>query len=240
MSFGYINAFESFGSVDGPGVRCVIFMQGCNMRCKYCHNPETWTLSTGEKQTAEEIFSKALKYRPYWKEKGGITVSGGEPLLQKEFVTELFALAKKENVHTAIDTSGSAFSLIDSEKFKPLINLTDLVILDIKAMNKELHENLTGHTNENILDFTRWLSKNNKPMWIRHVLIPGLTDSEDELTSIKQFTDSLKTVEKIELLPYHLLGKHKWESLNLEYPLEGVKPPTKEQIESAKKIMGIS
>jgi len=240
MTSGHINSFESFGSVDGPGVRCVIFLQGCNMRCKYCHNPETWCLSSGEIQTAGEIFSKALKFRPYWGEKGGITVSGGEPLLQTEFVTELFTLAKKEDVHTAIDTSGHPFSIENSDKFKALIDLTDLVILDIKAMDKELHKSLTGHTNENILDFASWLSENNKPMWIRHVLIPGLTDSVEELKSIKQFTDSLKTVEKIELLPYHLLGKHKWESLNIEYPLEGVKPPTKEQIESAKKIMGIS
>lgn len=239
-SIGYINSFESFGSVDGPGVRYVIFMQGCNMRCKYCHNPETWDCKTGEKWTPDDILKKALRFKNYWGKNGGITLSGGEPLLQPDFVFDLFSLAKEKGIHTALDTSGEPFSLEKEHLFKPLLDLCDLVILDIKTMDETLHTELSGHTNKNILDFAKWLSDNNKPMWIRHVLVPGLTDDENDLKALKDFTDSLKTVEKVEILPYHTLGIKKWEELNLKYPLDGIKTPTDAQIQAAKKILGLA
>lgn len=233
---GYINSFESFGLVDGPGVRCVIFMQGCNMRCKYCHNPETWKRE-GEAVYASDIFKKAMRFKSYWKSDGGITVSGGEPLLQPEFVTELFSLCRENNVHTALDTSGQPFSPERKEEFKPLFDLCDLVLLDIKAMDEGLHKNLTGYSNENILKLAEWLSQNGTPLWLRHVLVPELTDSKQELTALKCFAKKLKTLQKLELLPYHTLGLEKWKKLGIKYPLESVKPPTEEQLKAAEKIV---
>ena len=235
---GIIHSFESFGSVDGPGVRCVVFMQGCNMRCQYCHNPDTWE-ACGQKITANELFEKVWKYRSYWgktHETGGVTVSGGEPLLQMPFVLEFFKLLKERAVHTAIDTSGQPFSKDSDfiEVFDELLKYTDLVILDIKAFNEELHKSLTGHSNENILAMARYLSDKGIPMWIRHVLVPDVTDSSDELTAIADFAKSLKTVEKVEILPYHTLGKSKWEKLGIPYSLEGISPPTEEEIKKAK------
>ena len=235
---GYINSFESFGSADGPGVRFVGFMQGCKMRCMYCHNPETWE-NKGECYTPDEIIQKALRYKNYWGGKGGITISGGEPLLQPDFLVELFTLANKNNIHTVIDTSGQPFLEEKTDKFKILFNNVDLTILDIKAMDTKLHTKLTGHSNENILSFAKWLSDNNKKMWIRHVLVPGLTDSKEELMNIKNFVSTLNTVEKIELLPYHSLGIHKWENLGIDYKLKNVKAPSNEEMNNAKKIMDL-
>lgn len=235
---GYINSFESFGSADGPGVRFVVFMQGCKMRCMYCHNPETWG-TRGESYTPEEIIQKALRYKNYWGKNGGITISGGEPLLQLNFLIELFALAKKNNIHTTIDTSGQPFSKENVDNFKMLFDNVDLTILDIKAIDIELHTKLTGHSNKNILDFAKWLSDNNKKMWIRHVLVPDLTDSEEELINIKNFVSTLTTVERIELLPYHSLGIHKWENLGVNYKLKNTKAPTNEEMNKAKKIMDL-
>lgn len=235
---GYIHSFESFGSVDGPGVRCVVFMQGCNMRCRYCHNPDTWD-KCGQEITADELFEKVWKYRSYWGqnlEKGGVTASGGEPLLQMPFVLEFFKILKKNGVHTAIDTSGQPFSK-DAEfisTFDELLKYTDLVLLDIKAFDESLHKELTGHGNSNILEMAKYLSKKGVSMWIRHVLVPGITDSPAELTKISDFAKSLKTVEKVEILPYHTLGKSKWDNLGVPYSLEGVKPPTADEIKKAK------
>ncbi|MBR2472240.1 MAG: pyruvate formate lyase-activating protein [Clostridia bacterium] len=235
---GYLHSFESFGSVDGPGVRCVVFMQGCNMRCRFCHNPDTWDFC-GQEITADELFEKVWKYRSYWgkaHEKGGVTVSGGEPLLQIPFVLDFFKLLKQHGVHTAIDTAGQPFSSDANflANFDELLKYTDLVLLDIKAFDRTLHKELTGHTNENILEMARYLSDKGIPMWIRHVLVPGVTDSADELTKIAQFVQTLKTVEKLEILPYHTLGKSKWERLNIPYSLEGVNPPTVDEIKKAK------
>ena len=235
---GYINSFETFGSADGPGVRFVVFMQGCKMRCAYCHNPETWNVQ-GQGYTPEEIIQKALKYKNYWGKNGGITISGGEPLLQIDFLIELLTLAKKNNIHTTIDTSGQPFSLDKIDKFKVLFDNVDLTILDIKAFDCNLHKSLTGQSNENIIDFAKWLSDNKKTMWIRHVVIPGLTDSKEELENIKKFISSLETVEKTELLPYHSLGMHKWEKLGIDYKLKDVKSPTIEEMNNSKKIMGL-
>ena len=233
---GYINAFESFGSVDGPGVRFVVFMQGCNMRCKYCHNPETWKLS-GDSFTSQEIFDKAIRYKNYWGKNGGITLSGGEPLLQYEFAAELLSIFKSKKIHTAIDTSGQPFSLEKADIYTPLFEVCDLVLLDIKAYDEKLHKELTGHSNKNILDFARWLSDNNKPMWIRHVLIPGITDTEKELTDINKFISTLKTVEKVEILPYHTLGLKKWQKLGIDYQLKSVPVPTETEIKNAEIIL---
>lgn len=237
---GRIHSVESFGSADGPGVRYIVFLKGCNMRCQYCHNPDTWAKDGGELMTPEEVLKKALRYKTYWKEKGGITVSGGEALLQIDFVTELFRLAKEKGVNTCLDTSGNPFSLEEpfKSKFDELMKYTDLFMLDIKHMNDAAHRKLTGQTNQNILEMAAYLSDHGKAMWIRHVLVPGITTEEDELHCLRSFLDTLKTVERVEVLPYHTLGVFKWKELGIPYQLEGVDPPTKEQIDRAKEILG--
>ena len=237
---GRIHSVESFGSADGPGVRYIVFLKGCNMRCQYCHNPDTWAKDGGELMTPEEVLKKALRYKTYWKEKGGITVSGGEALLQIDFVTELFRLAKEKGVNTCLDTSGNPFSLEEpfKSKFDELMKYTDLFMLDIKHIDDAAHRKLTGQTNQNILEMAAYLSDHGKSMWIRHVLVPGITTEEDELYRLRSFLDTLKTVERVEVLPYHTLGVFKWKELGIPYQLEGVDPPTKEQIDRAKEILG--
>ena len=237
---GRIHSVESFGSADGPGVRYIVFLKGCNMRCQYCHNPDTWAKDGGELMTPEEVLKKALRYKTYWKEKGGITVSGGEALLQLDFVTELFRLAKEKGVNTCLDTSGNPFSLEEpfKSKFDELMKYTDLFMLDIKHIDDAAHRKLTGQTNQNILEMAAYLSDHGKAMWIRHVLVPGITTEEDELYRLRSFLDTLKTVERVEVLPYHTLGVFKWKELGIPYQLEGVDPPTKEQIDRAKEILG--
>lgn len=238
---GYVHSLESFGLVDGPGVRYVVFLQGCKMRCKFCHNPETWSAEGGEEYTAEELFKKAYRYKNYWKQNGGITVSGGEPLLQIHFVTEFFRLAKQKGINTVLDTAGQPFSENAQwlEKFRALMEYTDLVMLDLKEMDAKLHHDLTGFGNENVLKMAQWLSDNNKPMWIRHVLVPGVTDDESGLREMKRFVDTLNGVERIEVLPYHTLGMFKWEKLGIPYPLDGVRTPTDEEVKKAEEILGI-
>lgn len=247
---GNIHSVESFGSADGPGVRYIIFLKGCQMRCKYCHNPDTWGTPCGTQenprprenwQTPEEILAKAKRYKNYWKKNGGITVSGGEALLQIDFLLELFTLAKKEGIHTCLDTSGNPFTTEEPffSKFKKLMDVTDLVMLDIKEMNAKKHRALTGQDNANILAMARFLSDNGKAMWIRHVLVPGVTDDEADLTELRTFVESLKTVERLEILPYHTLGVFKWKELGLTYGLEGVNPPTTEEVQRAKKLLGL-
>ena len=237
---GRIHSVESFGSADGPGVRYIVFLKGCNMRCQYCHNPDTWAKDGGELMTPEEVLKKALRYKTYWKEKGGITVSGGEALLQIDFVTELFRLAKEKGVNTCLDTSGNPFSLEEpfKSKFDELMKYTDLFMLDIKHIDDAAHRKLTGQTNQNILEMAAYLSDHGKAMWIRHVLVPGITTEEDELYRLRSFLDTLKTVERVEVLPYHTLGVFKWKELGIPYQLEDVDPPTKEQIDRAKEILG--
>lgn len=241
---GKIHSIETFGLVDGPGVRYVLFLQGCNMRCKYCHNPETWSFDDAKfTVSAKDAFNKAYKYKNYWKKNGkpngGITVSGGEPLLQIDFVTEFFKYAKEKGVHTTLDSSGSAFTREEPffSKFNELLKYTDLVMLDIKHIDDEEHKKLTGHTNKNILDCARYLSEQGIPMWIRHVLVPGITDNDEYLKKTREFIDTLDTVMKVEVLPYHTLGEYKWKELGIPYKLEGVEPPTEERIQNAKKIL---
>ena len=236
---GRVHSVESFGSVDGPGVRYIVFLQGCHMRCKYCHNPETWSMEGGELMTAQEVFDKAYRFRNYWKNNGGITVSGGEAMLQMEFVTELFKLAKKENVHTTLDTSGNPFTMEETFKsqFDELMKVTDLFMLDIKHIDDEKHKQITGWTNSNILQLARYLSDNGKDMWIRHVLVPGYTDDENDLIRLRDFVKSLKTVQRFEVLPYHTLGVFKWENLGIPYSLSDVMPPDRDQIKRANDIL---
>lgn len=238
---GKIHSIESFGSADGPGVRYIIFLKGCKMRCKYCHNPDTWGADGVTEETAEEVLKKAMRYKNYWKNNGGITVSGGEALLQIDFLIELFKLAKENNVHTTLDTSGNPFTREEPffGKFNELMKYTDLYMLDIKHIDNGKHKKLTGQPNENILDMAKYLSENGKAMWIRHVLVPGYTDSEEQLTRLKEFIDSLDTVDRVEILPYHTLGVFKWKELGIPYELEDVNPPTKEEVERAKRILGI-
>lgn len=236
---GYVHSLESFGSVDGPGVRYVIFLTGCAMRCQFCHNPDTWNLKKGTLYTADELPKTALRYRTYWGDKGGITVSGGEPLLQIDFLIELFRKAKEAGVHTTLDTSGNPFTREEPffGKVQELMKYTDLVMLDIKHIDDEQHKILTGCTNENILDFAKYLDEIKKPVWIRHVLVPQRSDDDGALGKLREFIDGLSNVEKVEVLPYHTLGAYKWKELGYEYPLEGIDPPTKERIENANKIL---
>jgi len=239
MVKGNIHSLETFGLVDGPGVRFVVFVQGCHMRCKYCHNPETWELCSGEEWTAEDLFKKAFRYKTYWRDNGGITVSGGEPLLQMDFLIEFFKLAKEKGIHTVIDSAGNPFKRDKEflEKFDELMKYTDLVMLDLKEIDDEKHKLLTGHTNKNIMDMATYLSDMGKEMWIRHVLVPDLTDDEAGLVEMRKFIDTLKTVSRVEVLPYHTLGLIKWNNLGIKYPLEGVRIPTAEEKEAAEKIL---
>lgn len=236
---GYIHSIESFGSVDGPGVRFLIFVSGCPMRCQFCHNPDTWNMQNGERKSADELIRQALRYRTYWKNGGGITVSGGEPLLQIDFLTELFRKAKREGIHTTIDTSGAPFTREDPffAGFNELMEVTDLLLLDIKHIDEETHRELTGRTNRNILDMARYLSEIGKPVWIRHVLVPQRTDDDDALKKLHAFIKTLDNVEKVEVLPYHTFGEYKWRELGYEYPLEGIEPPSKERIRNANEIL---
>lgn len=236
---GYIHSTESFGSVDGPGVRFVIFVSGCPMRCQFCHNPDTWNMQAGEERSADELLKTALRYRSYWKNGGGITVSGGEPLLQIDFLIDLFKKAKEQGIHTTIDTSGAPFTREEPffGKFKTLMEYTDLLLLDIKHIDDEKHKTLTGRTNQNILDLARYLSDTGKPVWIRHVLVPKRSDYDEYLEQLNDFIQTLKNVERVEVLPYHTLGEYKWKELGYDYPLEGIEPPSKERIANANRIL---
>lgn len=241
-NIGRIHSIESFGSVDGPGIRFVIFLKGCHMRCQFCHNPDTWDMNGGETKTADELLSQALKYTTYWKKGGGITVSGGEPLLQIDFLIEFFKKAKAKGVHVTLDTSGNPFTREEPffSKFNEFMKVTDLVMLDIKQINEAEHKILTGCSNSNILDMARYLSEINKPVWIRHVLVPGGSDNDEHLIKLDEFIKTLKNVDRVEVLPYHILGTFKWEQLGIDYPLKDVEPPTKERMENANKLLHTS
>ena len=234
---GRIHSFESLGAVDGPGVRFVVFMQGCSLKCKYCQNRDTWNLKGGTTYSSDEIVEKILRYKNYIMPNGGVTISGGEPLLQTKFLIELFTKLKKYNIHTCIDTSGS---VVLTDEIKELIDLTDLFLLDIKCINDEKAINLTGVSNKKELEFARYLSSINKSMWIRQVLVPGYTDDEQDLIKLREFISTLKFVEKVEVLPYHDLGKFKWEQLGEVYPLENVRTANNDDVKRAKEILGIS
>lgn len=235
--YAKVHSVESFGTVDGPGIRFVLFLQGCSLRCKYCHNRDTWDIHRGEFKSLNEIFEKILRYKNYICPNGGVTVTGGEPLLQYEFLLELFKKLKKENIHTCIDTSGMVNL---NDKIKELINLTDLFLLDIKHINPEKCKDLVGFSNEKELNFAKYLSGNGTHMWIRQVLIPGYTDDEQDLLKLKEFILTLNTVDKVEILPYHSMGKYKWEKLGFKYEFGDVPDASSQDVERAKKILEIT
>jgi len=236
---GYIHSIESFGTVDGPGLRFVVFTQGCPMRCKYCHNPDTWETGKGTQMSPEEIIAQFERNRPFYKN-GGITVTGGEPLLQIDFMLSLFTLAKEKQIHTCIDTSGITYregNTAYNEKLDALMALTDLVMLDIKHIDEDAHRELTGHSNEGILAFARYLAKKNVPVWIRHVIVPGITDDPEEHKRLGRFIAALPNVKALDVLPYHTMGVNKYEKLGIPYPLEGVEALPKQEAAKAKETI---
>ena len=236
---GYIHSFESFGTVDGPGIRYVIFLKGCPLRCKYCHNPDTWTRENSQILESDDVVKQALRYKGYWGDKGGITLTGGEPLGQYDFALELLKKFKENGVRTCVDTSGYFFNPNDESKYLELIKYVDLFLLDIKHIRDDKHQELTGVSNKNILEFAKFLSRNGKKMWIRHVIVPGITLNDEYLLELKKFVDTLENVEKIEVLPYHTMGTVKYQKLGIPYPLEGVEPPSKEEISHVKEILEV-
>lgn len=236
---GYIHSLESFGTVDGPGVRFVVFFQGCPMRCLYCHNPDTWQMEDGTKMEAEEILEKYERNRAFYTS-GGLTATGGEPLLQIDFLTELFTKAKAKRIHTCLDTSGILFDPENEEKmekFRQLAEVTDLVMLDIKHMESAKHKKLTGHENSRVFAFAGFLEEQNIPVWIRHVAVPGITDQREELEALGRYLKTLSNVEKLEILPYHALAVPKYENLGIEYPLKGTPQLSKQEAKKAYEIV---
>ena len=221
---GIIHSIETFGTVDGPGLRFVVFLEGCPMRCLYCHNPDTWVPGAGEVHSASALIARMMRNIEFYRS-GGLTATGGEPLMQLDFLIELFELAKKNRIHTCLDTSGVTFHETPAylEKIDRLLAATDLVMLDIKHMDDTVHRTLTGHGNKNILAFARYLQKKGVKMRVRHVIIPGYTDGEEELAALGRFLKDFDNLEKVEALPYHTLGKAKYENLGIPYPL-GVTP----------------
>ena len=239
MTKGAVHSIESFGSVDGPGVRFIVFLKGCRMRCRYCHNVDTWDPHSDDMRTADELLDQAVRFRSYWSTEGGITASGGEPLLQMDFLLELMKKAKERGINTCIDTAGQPFTREEPffSKFEELMQYTDLLLMDIKHIDPEEHKKLTGQPNDNIIDCFRYLDEIGKPVWIRHVLVPGITDNDEYLHRTRDFIDTLSNVQKVDVLPYHSLGEFKWEELGVPYTLKGVKAPTAERIENAKNIL---
>ncbi|WP_322150523.1 pyruvate formate-lyase-activating protein [Paratractidigestivibacter sp.] len=236
---GRVHSVESFGSADGPGVRYIVFLQGCPMRCRFCHNPDTWKAEGGELKSVNELLNEAERYSRYWRKDGGITVSGGEALAQIDFLLELFSAAKKRGINTCLDTSLAPFTREGAwfQKFERLIDVCDLMLCDIKHIDAAAHRDLTGRDNANILDAFRYLDEKGQPIWVRHVLVPGITDADDSLRRTREFIASLSNVQRVEVLPYHTLGVFKWEDLGIPYTLGDVEPPTPEQTNRATKIL---
>lgn len=234
---GRIHSFETFGTVDGPGIRFVVFMQGCNFRCKFCHNPDTWFKDGGKEYTTNEVFEQIEKYKVYYdKSNGGITISGGEPLLQMDFVIELFKLAKENNIHTALDTAGD-IDMLDKEslnKLDQLIKYTDLVLLDIKEIDENRHKELTGKSNKNTLMLAEYLNQKDIPVVIRYVYINGINDSVDTLNGLKEIKQRMSNVQEIDVLGYHKMGEYKWKELGIKNEFESIEPPTGDEIKKIK------
>lgn len=233
---GNIHSIESCGTVDGPGIRFVVFTQGCPLRCQYCHNPDTWDLKgEANKMSVDEILNQYEGVKEFCG--GGITVTGGEPLVQTEFVTELFKKATEKGIHTALDTSGLLFTPQTKDKIDELLKYTSLVLLDIKHIDDEEHKKLTKHSNKNILEFAKYLSEIKKPMWVRHVVVPGITFKEEYLTRLGEFLATLHNIAALDVLPYHDMAVPKYENLGISYPLEGVPALTHEQAMEARNII---
>jgi pyruvate formate lyase activating enzyme len=237
---GNIHSIETFGTVDGPGIRYVLFTQGCLLRCQFCHNADTWEIGTGKEMSVEEIINDLTSYLPFIESSGGgITVSGGEPLLQIPFLIDLFKACKKIGIHTTIDSSGGCYSTapLFQEQLNELLKYTDLLLLDLKHINRKKHISLTGMANDHILEFARLLSEREIPVWIRHVLVPSITDDDQDLYDLGNFIGTLKNVKKLEILPYHKLGVYKWETLGLDYALEDIEPPSDVHVKEAYQIL---
>lgn len=232
---GKIHSFETLGAVDGPGIRFILFMQGCSLRCKFCHNRDTWDCKTGTEYSVDDIYNKIIRYKNYFSvSNGGVTISGGEPLLQPDFVIELLKKLKAAGISTAIDTSG----MVDiNAKIKEIIDLTDLFLVDIKSINDEVCKELVGHSNKKELEFIKYLDSIGKEIWIRQVIVPGITDKEEDLYKLRDFINSVEHITKVDLLPYHDLGKYKWIELGEKYPLEDIRPANSNDIEKVKKIL---
>ena len=224
MVIGKVHSIETMGLVDGPGIRFVTFMQGCKIRCAYCHNPDTWAMSGGEEYTPEQLFAKIKRYKSYFQASGGgVTFSGGEPLLQPEFLIEILKLCKAEGIHTTIDTAG-----VGVGQYEEILKYTDLVLFDVKHIDKEKYKDLVGVEMNESTKFLEVLQKSGTKMWVRHVVVPGITDDKEHLKALKNFIDTLNNVEKVELLPYHVLGSNKYEVMKIKYKLEGLEPMNKE------------
>ena len=239
MTKGRIHSLESFGTVDGPGVRYVVFVQGCPMRCAYCHNPDTWEMNAGELMEPSYIIEQYKRNIGFYKD-GGITITGGEPLMQVDFLIDLFTLAKQENIHTCIDTSGISYNPSNEEwlkKLDHLMTLTDLVMLDIKHIDPDKHMELTAQPNANILKFAEYLNEKQVPMWIRHVVVPGITDDPVYLEKLGYFIGAFRNLKVLDILPYHDMGTVKYENLGMEYKLKGVKPMEKSKVPELKKYV---
>lgn len=236
---GRIHSIESFGTVDGPGVRLVVFFQGCPMRCQYCHNPDTWALEGGTDMSVEEILAQYEKNQAFYS-RGGITATGGEPLLQMEFVTALFEAAARLGIHTCLDTSGILFRpdhLMELGRYDRLMSVTDLVLLDIKHTDPQVHRTLTGRPLDPVLAFARYLDSRNVPVWVRQVAVPGITTDRKQLYELGRFLGGLKNVQSLEVLPYHTMGVPKYQRLGMEYPLEGVPPMEKAEADAARRVV---
>lgn len=239
---GYVHSIETFGNVDGPGIRFILFLQGCTLRCKYCHNRDSWNPNTGKEMTVDEVITEVLKYREFFDASGGgITVSGGEPLMQLPFLIALFKACKAHNIHTNIDTSGGIkLTSKNSPLLDELLTYTDLLMLDVKLMDPDGHKDLVGTPNDFILDFGRHVAKSQTPLWIRRVLVPGLTDDETDLMQTANYIKELNhlgQVDRIDVLAYHPMGESKWAELGFDYPLKGQRVPTKEEIKKAELIL---
>lgn len=239
MTKGYVHSIETCGTVDGPGLRYVIFLQGCPMRCQYCHNPDTWEPNRGEQMTVEEALKGFYHNTPFYRN-GGVTVTGGEPMMQMDFLIEMFETLHNNHVHTCIDSSGIMFNPDNKtfmEKLDRLLKVTDLVMLDIKHIRDDEHKKLTAHSNQRILAFARYLDERHIPVWIRHVVVPGITLFKDYLEELGEFIGTLSNVKALDVLPYHSMGKVKYESLGMDYPLKNTKDATKEEAAAAKNII---
>ena len=233
---GHVHSIETCGTVDGPGIRFIIFLQGCLMRCKYCHNRDTWDLEGGKDRTVDDLMAELLQYRHFMNASGGgITISGGEAMLQPEFVRAMFEACRLEGIHTCLDTNGFVRRIDDTAK--SVVDVADLVLLDIKQMDNKKHIDLTHVSNKYTLDFANYLAEQNQPVYLRYVVVPGYTDCVEDAHTLGKFIEPMKNIEKIELLPYHELGKHKWTAMGEDYPLDGVSPPSRETMEEIKNIL---
>ena len=234
MMQGYIHSLETMGLHDGPGIRVVVFMQGCPLRCLFCHNPDTWTKTSKLQMTPDELVNQVRKYRSYIEDNGGITLSGGEPLFQSEFVLEVFKKCKLAGINTCLDTAGTGYN---KKYLKEILKYTDLVMLDIKALNNEAYKKMTGKSIEEFEYFVKVLNESNKKVWIRQVIVPTINDTEEYIKDLKKYISKIKNIEKVELLPYHTMGVDKYKKLNIKYRLENVPEMDKEECERLNSLL---